>query len=237
MYYNRVRAFLERKVIIVNNTGLPDSTEGALQGYDMQVPYNGGIASRTNITTNNEIERDYVIFTAVFRTQSDDYLASYVIGRYDVAFSDQLNDSAEFNNELLAFSTKNDNQNDIPTMTLRLTGERNWLNLLSSNDYVELNASIWGDGLKGTGGPIISQVLMTGMVAEVNWAVDASSNTMNYIVTCQGLAKILSNINLTTFTEVVANGGYLIQDASAGDTSASTIGGDELGDSDDEGDN
>lgn len=78
---------------------------------------------------------------------------------------------------------------------------------------------------------------MTGMVAEVNWAVDASSNTINYIVTCQGLAKILSNINLTTFTEVVANGGYLIQDASAGDSSASTIGGDELGDSDDGGDN
>ena len=46
--------------------------------------------------------------------------------------------------------------------------------------------------------------------------MDAASNTKSYIVSCQGLAKILSNLTLTTFPEIVANGGFLFQDASAG---------------------
>lgn len=197
-------------------TNLPDSTQGALANNAFETPYSGALTTRANGYSSGQIKRTYLVVTAVFRTQNGDYRANYVLGRADLAFQQQVIASGEINQELLAFSTKNDNQKDIPTMTLRLSALHNWDSILTPNDYVELSVSAWGDDYKNSGTPVQTQVLMTGLISEINMAFDASSNTKSYIISCQGLAKILSNLTLTTFPEIVANGGYLFQDASEG---------------------
>ena len=192
-------------------TNLPDSTQDALAHGVTETPYSGVLTDRNNETSSGFLNRGYIIPTVTFRTQNGDVRANYVLGRADIAYNQQVIDSDSMNQELLAFSTKNDNQKDIPTLTLRLTSLRNWDTILTPNDYTELTMTAWGDNF-----PLTTQVLITGLISEVNESMDAASNTKSYIVSCQGLAKILSNLTLTTFPEIVANGGFLFQDASAG---------------------
>lgn len=195
----------------VPRTNLPDSTQDALANGVTETPYSGSLTDRNNETSSGFLNRGYIIPTVTFRTQNGDVRANYVLGRADIAYNQQVIDSDSMNQELLAFSTKNDNQKDIPTLTLRLTSLRNWDTILTPNDYTELTMTAWGDNF-----PLTTQVLITGLVSEVNESMDAASNTKSYIISCQGLAKILSNLTLTTFPEIVANGGFLFQDASAG---------------------
>lgn len=192
-------------------TNLPDSTQDALANGVTETPYSGVLTDRNNETSSGFLNRGYIIPTVTFRTQNGDVRANYVLGRADIAYNQQVIDSDSMNQELLAFSTKNDNQKDIPTLTIRLTSLRNWDTILTPNDYTELTMTAWGDNF-----PLTTQVLITGLVSEINEAMDAASNTKSYIISCQGLAKILSNLTLTTFPEIVANGGFLFQDASAG---------------------
>lgn len=192
-------------------TNLPNSTQDALANGVTETPYSGALTNRNNETSSGFLNRGYIIPTVTFRTQNGDIRANYVLGRADIAYNQQVIDSDSMNQELLAFSTKNDNQKDIPTLTIRLTSLRNWDTILTPNDYTELTMTAWGDNF-----PLTTQVLITGLVSEINESMDAASNTKSYIVSCQGLAKILSNLTLTTFPEIVANGGFLFQDASAG---------------------
>lgn len=154
------------------------------------------------------IPRTFMMATATFFTQNGDIHASYVLGRKDIPWEQQNVLKGYWNNELLAFSTKNvvSEQTDMPTFSVTLTGMRDWENTLLANDYASLSIFYLSD--KETEPKMAT--LMTGMVADVHKAYDGNQKT--YVITCQSLAKIMSNVTLTTFTEIMANGGALLFD-------------------------
>ena len=196
---------------ILPNTVVNGSNNSFVTGK--QPHLSGNPQVKTPYKSNNVIVRRYLQFTATFFTQNGKQNASYVLGREDVPFTNQETLKGYMNNELIGFTTKNDaqNQSDIPTMTLKLTGIRNWEEVLLPNDYVQLGVLYIGDDVQY--GPKTA-TLMTGMIADVHKSY--SDGQYIYVITCQGLAKILANVTLTTFTELSVNNVYLLQDMSQG---------------------
>ena len=157
---------------------------------------------------NSDIARKYIQFTATFFTQNGKQNASYVLGRADVPYVQQEALKGYLTKELLGFTTKNDaqNQSDIPTMTLKLAGMRNWEEVLVPNDYASLGVVYVGTDSSD----VQTATLMTGIIVDIHKSY--SDGNLAYVVTCQGLAGIMANINLTTFPELSVNGTYLLHD-------------------------
>lgn len=197
----------------INGAGLPTSSQNALGSWNTGAIT--GDLKRSNVRqTGIRVPRTFSVPVVTFRTQMGEVNASYVLGRQDLNALIQAGYSQEMNNELLGFSTKNDNQADIPSMTLRLSAMRTWDEVLLPNDYASLKMVVWGDNYTQPE----TTVLMTGFISEVKPMADPSSNQVSYIVSCQGVAKIMSNVTLTTFSELAVYGGVLLQDTSGTDT-------------------
>lgn len=203
---------------------VPD-TNGYLNGSDLTAPTQlnqtdntgsiTGDLKRSNVRqTGVQVPRGFQTFLATFHTQDGDVHADYALGRNDISYAVQQEYSVHFNNELLSFTTKNDNQSDIPTMTLRLSGMRTWDEVLLANDYVSLTVTAWGDKYSAPQ----TSTLMTGLISEVHPMLDSATNAKTYMITCQSLAKVMSNVTLTTFTELAVNNGQLLQDTSGTST-------------------
>ena len=120
----------------------------------------------------------------------------------DVSMEVPANAPAELNNDLLAVNTQDDMQQDIPSATIALTDDRNWSTLLVPNDYVEIKITYRSNIFAKEAGKDETFTLYTGLVSDVRRVDDASQNSRSYIVATQGLAKVLQNINLGTFTEI-----------------------------------
>ena len=193
---------------LANGSGLPENTQYNL-GDDTAVF--DGKANRSLVReTGIQVPRNFQVFMATFHTQDGDINANYSLGRKDIEYAVQEQYSVHFNNELLGFTTKNDNQADMPTMTIRLSGMRSWSRVILPNDYVSITVTAWGDAYDKP----VTSVLMTGLVSEIHQLDEPQSNSDTYMVTCQSVAKFMSNVTLTTFTELSANGGFLLQDSS-----------------------
>ena len=166
-------------------------------------------------TITPTVTRQWVKFDAVFWSQYGKINASYTIGRDDSSVN-QSEVSTGIQNELLGFSSTVDASQDTPTFQIMLSGMRDWEDVLLPNDYVminvtvndEANKSVDSDGNSLNGVPT---TIITGLIADIHKTGDTSSG-IGYIVTAQGVEKILQNINLGLPTDLAANQGYLIYD-------------------------
>lgn len=160
-------------------------------------------------TDNQYIARQYVQFHAYFYTQIGEYDAYYTLGRSDNSTFAVTTTEQEFTQDLISFDTTNDMQQDLPTLTLTLLGSREWDEVLVTDDYVVLRVSIsYPDGKYKD---IPETTLMAGLISNIQYK---ESPTMGntYVITCSGISKVLSNINLGLPKTVSTNGGILFFD-------------------------
>lgn len=109
-----------------------------------------------------------------------------------------------FNDGLLSFQTENDTQQDVPSATITLTDEEDWASLLVPNDYVKIDMKYRSNAFSDEADQIISTCLYCGLISDIRKQTAADSNTREYIITVSGIAKIMSNITLTTFSELTS---------------------------------
>lgn len=140
--------------------------------------------------------------TATFLTQTGVYP---VVARSEsgVVPNDSVN---AFNNGFISFDTQNDSSNEtaMPTATITLTDDYDWSTLLTPNDYVRIDIEYRGDTFADEAGQTITICVYCGMISDITRTTSSENNNRTYVVTAQGMAKILKNINLSTFSEITS---------------------------------
>lgn len=104
--------------------------------------------------------------------------------------------------DLISVQLQNDISNDIPTLTFVLGNSKDWSSLIAVNDLVRL------DYISPRADDKVSSrdiCLYTGLVSNLSRSVSYASNQDNYTIVAQGMAKIFSNIQLSTFSELQTN--------------------------------
>lgn len=114
------------------------------------------------------------------------------------------NSTSKFNQGLIAFETQNDSSQDMPSFTIQLTDDYDWSTLLVPNDYVRIDVSYYSNIFSNESKKVVKTTLICGLISNINRGFDGSSNSRIYTVTCQGVAKILYNMNLSTFSELTS---------------------------------
>lgn len=196
-----------------SNSGNAEST-GALNN---QVANIDGIPNVTQdyhtleSDTSGSIQRLTQQVTATFSTQIGDFTAAYSIGRENIDTTTNSQYTNFFEGELLAFNTINDKNQDTPTFQLTLLGVRDWEDMLLVNDYVQVGVEQFS---KDYPGQSESYTLITGLISDVRKTINPANNMRTYTVVCQGMQKILNNINIATLTELMGYSAYLIYDSS-----------------------
>lgn len=110
-----------------------------------------------------------------------------------------------FNAGLLSFQTQNDQQQNKPTGTVILDDSEDWASLLVPNDYVRIDMQYRSNAFSDEADQIVNTTLFCGIISDIKKQFDGSSNTRSYIITLGGVAQILDNINLSTFSEITSN--------------------------------
>lgn len=110
------------------------------------------------------------------------------------------------NRGLLSFQTKNDESQDLPSASI-VCDDSFPYNIVKPNDYVRIDVQYRNDTF---GSGVQSTCLYAGLVSELRETVDSNSNARTYTITVQGVAKILKNFELSTFTEATQNAGYAL---------------------------
>lgn len=113
------------------------------------------------------------------------------------------------NEGLLTFQIKNDASQDLPSAVITLEDNFAW-SIIKPNDYVKIEVNYRSDAFQADAGKVNSTCLFAGLVADVRETFQGSSNQRMYTVTVQGLAKILQNVQLATFTEATQIGPYAL---------------------------
>lgn len=114
------------------------------------------------------------------------------------------NSTSQFNDGLLAFETQNDSSQDMPSFTIQLTDDYDWSTLLVPNDYVRIDVSYYSNIFSTEAKKVVNTTLACGLISNINRGIDSQSNSRIYTVTCQGVAKIIYNMNLSTFSELTS---------------------------------
>lgn len=153
------------------------------------------------------VGRLYPKFTATFYTENGEKIIN---GR-------QSNSSAQamapyLNAGLSSFTSKNDSNDDMPAFSISLISGsvfgsiENWGDIIKPNDYVKLDVQYVNTLAPVSGEKFDNRVtLMAGLVSQVTRSADYENDTVSYTISCQGVAKILSNANLGTFSELTSN--------------------------------
>lgn len=112
-----------------------------------------------------------------------------------------------FNDGLVAFNTQNDSSTDLPTATIVLTDDYDWSSLLAVNDYVRIDMAYRGNLPYSDKGTTVNTCLYCGLIADIKRNGSYSDNGANrsYSITVQGMAKVLKNMQLSTFSELTSN--------------------------------
>lgn len=116
---------------------------------------------------------------------------------------------AGLNEGLLSFQIKNDASQDLPSAVITLEDNFAW-NIIKPNDYVKIEMNYRSDAFETDVGHINNTCLFAGLVSDVRESFQGSSNQRMYTVTVQGLAKILQNVQLATFTEATQLSAYAL---------------------------
>lgn len=122
----------------------------------------------------------------------------------DQAFTVPAGSGADLNNDLVAIQTQDDMQQDIPSATIALADKHNWSTLLSPNDYVEIHITYHSNIFSKETGQPQTFTLYCGLISDIRRVDDPASNSRTYVVATQGMAKVLQNINLGSFTELTS---------------------------------
>ena len=104
---------------------------------------------------------------------------------------------------------KNDASQDLPSAVITLEDNFAW-NIIKPNDYVKIEMNYRSDAFETDVGHINNTCLFAGLVSDVRESFQGSSNQRMYTVTVQGLAKILQNVQLATFTEATQLSAYAL---------------------------
>lgn len=135
---------------------------------------------------------------------------STVSGTYPLVprtYSHYLDDNTEekLYADLISVQTQNDMQNDIPTATFVLGNTKDWASLLAVNDLVRIDiiSPYYLNGsIKATQW---DQCIYTGLISNLTRNRSWNNSQETYTVVAQGMAKIFSNIQLSTFSELQSN--------------------------------
>lgn len=109
-----------------------------------------------------------------------------------------------FKTSLISFQTQNDMAKDIPVATIVLNDDYDWANLLKPNDYVRIDMLYNSNVFASEANRKQYTTLYCGLVSNLQRQLDANSNQRVYVVTVQGMAKVLQNIQLSTFSELTS---------------------------------
>ena len=113
--------------------------------------------------------------------------------------------------DLISVQVQNDMQNDIPTATFTLGAKHDWSSVFAVNDLVRIDVMtpsyVKPLPKDKKGQPVSAQRLCiyTGLISNLVRNLSYSGGQETYTVTAQGMAKIFSNIQLSTFSELQAN--------------------------------
>lgn len=162
-------------------------------------------------TSNRYTSKEHFKFTVHFYTQQGEFNASYALGRRDSDNTSSDFKQNEMNEELIGFDTENDNSKDINIMSIKLFAFREWEQILRPNDYVTLTVSIYAKNGGDNGTTWKTLTLMTGLVSNISLS-ESLSTARVYTITCQGVQKILSDVNLGLPSNISSSGGFLLFD-------------------------
>ena len=196
-----------------SNSGNDEST-GALNN---QVASIDGIPNVTQdyhtleSDASGSIQRLTQQVTATFSTQVGDFTAAYSIGRENIDTTINSQYTNFFEGELLSFTTNNDKNQDTPTFQINLLGVRDWEDMLLVNDYVQVGVEQFSKEFPDKSE---SYTLITGLISDIRKTINPANNQRMYTIVCQGMQKILDNINIATLTELMGYSAYLIYDSS-----------------------
>lgn len=136
-----------------------------------------------------------------------------VIANRSTNFSVPSGTSDSINKGLTAVKTQNDTQQDLPSATIALTDDYDWATIIAPNDYVEVRVTYRSNIFSNkTDITQTGKLLYNGLVNDIKKSTNAQRNSRTYIVASQGMAKVLQNINLGTFTEITSETVPLLPD-------------------------
>lgn len=148
--------------------------------------------------------RLYSKFTATFYTETGEKIIN---GRENNTSAQQM--SPYLNAGLASFTSKNDSNDDMPAFSITLISGsvfgsiENWGDIIKPNDYVKIDVEY-----ENTLAPVSNEkfnskeTLMSGLVSQITRNADYENDVVSYTVSCQGVAKILSNANLQVMSEL-----------------------------------
>ena len=183
-------------------------------------------------TSDRYTSKEHFKFTVHFYTQQGEFNASYALGRRDSDNTSSDFKQNEMNEELIGFDTENDNSKDINIMSIKLFAFREWEQILRPNDYVTLTVSIYAKNGGDNGTTWKTLTLMTGLVSNISLSESVSTARV-YTITCQGVQKILSDINLGLPSNISSSGGFLLFDINGNSSPMYETYGSDSSDSDD----
>lgn len=104
--------------------------------------------------------------------------------------------------DLISVQIQNDMQNDIPTCTFVLGNSHDWSSLLVMNDLIRVDYIIPERENQFSS---FDKCLYTGLISNLSRNANYNGSEETYTVVCQGMAKIFSNIQLSTFSDLQSN--------------------------------
>ncbi len=108
--------------------------------------------------------------------------------------------------DLISVQTQNDMQNDIPTCTIILGNTHDWSSLLAVNDLIRIDyITPTYDDPANPPDTQRDRCIYTGLISNLTRNMDENGNQETYTIVGQGMAKIMSNIQLSTFSELQSN--------------------------------
>lgn len=150
--------------------------------------------------------RLYSKFTATFYTETGEKIIN---GRDDNTSAQQM--SPYLNAGLASFTSKNDNNDDMPAFSITLISGsvfgsvENWGDIIKPNDYVKIDVEYENTLAPVSGEQFNKRItLISGLVSQITRNADYENDVVSYTVSCQGVAKVLANAQLQTFSELTS---------------------------------
>ena len=121
--------------------------------------------------------------------------------------SHQIPDGAEKGliGDLISVQVQNDMQNDIPTVTMTLGNTMDWSSVIAVNDLIRVDYVLPYFNSNYTNIKQVDRCLYTGLVSNASRNNNINGSQQTYTIVGQGMAKIMSNIQLSTFSDLQSN--------------------------------
>lgn len=102
--------------------------------------------------------------------------------------------------DLISVQVQNDMQNDIPTLTMILGNSHDWSSLFAVNDLIRVDYILPDAQYRQ-----FDKCIYTGLISNLTRNANYNGAQETYTVVGQGMAKIMSNIQLSTFSDLQSN--------------------------------